>query len=184
MSSKATPKSLPSTLLPKLIAFDLDGTIWSPEMYELWGGGSPFSIVNPTSTVKDCSGRKVNLLGESSNILHWCYENRESVVTAYVSTCDEPEWANECLNLFTTTGNVLLKDVSHSSLIYKENKQHHFRALKKQFDLEFGDMIFFDNQMNNIRDVQKLGVFCVYCPDGMVESIWSKGFADYEKQKK
>ena len=26
--------------LPKLVAFDLDGTIWSPDMYELWGGGA------------------------------------------------------------------------------------------------------------------------------------------------
>ena len=28
--------------LPKALVFDLDGCCWDPEMYELWGGGSPF----------------------------------------------------------------------------------------------------------------------------------------------
>ena len=36
-------------------AFDLDGTIWSPDMYELWGGGSPFSIVDPHKEVHSIS---------------------------------------------------------------------------------------------------------------------------------
>lgn len=27
--------------LPKVVAFDLDATLWMPEMYQLWGG-SPF----------------------------------------------------------------------------------------------------------------------------------------------
>ena len=36
----------------KLIAFDLDGTVWSPEMYELWNcGGSPFKIANKNGDV-------------------------------------------------------------------------------------------------------------------------------------
>ena len=25
---------------PKLVAFDLDGTVWTPDMYMLWGGGA------------------------------------------------------------------------------------------------------------------------------------------------
>lgn len=29
--------------LPKLVAFDLDGTIWTPDMYML-SGGAPFKI--------------------------------------------------------------------------------------------------------------------------------------------
>ena len=26
-----------------MLVFDLDGCCWDPEMYELWGGGSPFT---------------------------------------------------------------------------------------------------------------------------------------------
>ena len=34
--------------LPKLVAFDLDGTNWSPDMYMIWGGGAPFTVSSPT----------------------------------------------------------------------------------------------------------------------------------------
>lgn len=36
-------------------------------------------------------------------------------------------------------------------------------------------MLFFDNEMGNIKSVSKLGVKCVYCPDGMTERIWDEG---------
>lgn len=50
--------------LPKLIAFDLDGTVWSPDMYMLWGGGSPFSVLDSSGQILlDCSNKQVRLLG-------------------------------------------------------------------------------------------------------------------------
>ena len=31
-------------ILPRVLVFDLDGCVWNPEMYELWGrGGAPFT---------------------------------------------------------------------------------------------------------------------------------------------
>ena len=47
---------------PKVVVFDLDGCLWDPEMYELWGGGAPFSD-NGDGTLKDRSGVTVRLLG-------------------------------------------------------------------------------------------------------------------------
>ena len=29
--------------VPRVFVFDLDGCCWDPEMYEIWGGGAPFS---------------------------------------------------------------------------------------------------------------------------------------------
>ena len=29
-----------------MFVFDLDACCWSPEMYELWGGGAPFTQVS------------------------------------------------------------------------------------------------------------------------------------------
>ena len=64
--------------------------------------------------------------------------------------------------------------------IYKSNKQEHFRRLKSEFpDIDFSDMIFFDNEYGNIRDVSKLGVTSVYCPDGMTQEIWMKGLEQF-----
>ena len=48
---------LPFVALPKVVAFDLDATLWYPEMYQLWGGGSPFRK-NPDGTLTDKAGTK------------------------------------------------------------------------------------------------------------------------------
>jgi magnesium-dependent phosphatase 1 len=88
---------------PKLIAFDLDGLVWTPDMYQLWGGGSPFTSVSH-NTLKDSRGSKVRLLGVISELLHELKHNEEwkDTKVAWVSCCDEPSWADECLSLFRT----------------------------------------------------------------------------------
>ena len=136
----------------KLIAFDLDGTIWSPEMYQLWGGGAPFKPAENGQDLIDSKGCNVRLLGISSELLHDIkhHVDLSHIKVAWVSCCDEPEWAHECLELF--------------------------ESLREEFpDIEFHEMLFFDNEMRNIHNVEKLGVKCVYCPDGMTESIWEDG---------
>lgn len=60
-------------------------------------------------------------------------------------------------------------------LIYKANKRDHFEKIRQQTGIEYEDMLFFDNQMNNINDVGKLGVKCLYCPDGLSMKSWKKG---------
>ena len=70
--------------LPKAFVFDLDGCCWDPEMYELWGGGSPFKENKVTGailyqlvkkyhqdgTLSDKRGTKIHLLGDVRDILH------------------------------------------------------------------------------------------------------------------
>ncbi len=101
---------------------------------------------------------------------------------AWVSCCDEPSWADECLGKFETSGGVKLNKVAHSSQIFKDNKQAHFRNLKALFpDIEYSEMLFFDNEPSNITNVKKLGVQCVYCPDGVTAPIWEQGLALFKK---
>jgi magnesium-dependent phosphatase 1 len=174
--------------LPKLIAFDLDGTLWSPDMYQLWGGGSPFQVVDDgTKYLRDRVGAKVRLLGISGRLLHdlkydpmW-----ESTICALASTTDEPDWAQECLEKFRTTpGNEPLAACVDSPHIYKANKQTHFRNMKSHYpEIEFSEMLFFDNEMGNINSVKKLGVHCVYCPDGMTEEVWVNGLEQYRRAR-
>src|SRR5689334_20172133 len=92
--------------LPKLIAFDLDGTLWRPEMYELWGGGAPFKMSSNGKDVIDQRGQQVKLLGITDKVLHDLKTDSrlQDIKVAWVSTCDEPEWAKECLGIFKTSG--------------------------------------------------------------------------------
>ena len=165
--------------VPRLVAFDLDGTVWSPDMYQLWGGGSPFTFVNDAE-LRDRAGQKVWLLGSIQNILHELQtgDKWRDTKVAWVSCTDEPTWAAECLQLFKTTGGENIGSVVHSEQIFKSNKKTHFSRLKKEFpDIEFSDMLFFDNESGNIRDVASLGVKSVYCPSGMTPEVWEKGLS-------
>ncbi|KAG1681187.1 hypothetical protein FOA52_015630 [Chlamydomonas sp. UWO 241] len=53
--------------LPKLLAFDLDATLWTPEMYELHGG-APFRR-DGSGRVYDSAGAQVKLMGATAEVL-------------------------------------------------------------------------------------------------------------------
>jgi magnesium-dependent phosphatase 1 len=169
----------------KLIAFDLDGTIWDPEMYQLWGGGAPFRLAPNKKDLLDSKGTVLRLLGVTAEILHdiKCAPELNGTKIAWVSCTDEPVWANECLGLLVTQpGQVPLDQVADASEIFDGNKQLHFKGLKETFpDIDFNEMLFFDNQQNNIASVSKLGVKCVYCPNGMTLEIWMEGLKRFMK---
>ena len=117
-------------------------------------------------------------LGISGEVLH-NLKNDEyfaGVIVAWVSSCDEPEWARECLEKFRTPHNEALTHCAHVSHIFKDDKRVHFLMIKAAYPhLAYSEMIFFDNQMNNIEAVRQLGVHCVYCPQGITSDIWTSG---------
>lgn len=174
---------------PKLVAFDLDGTVWSPDMYMLWGGGAPFSIKDSKSTLLDSCGTEVRLLGSIGQILEeiHTHEQWKGTVISWVSCTDEPSWAQECLKKFELPSSTSpLKSVVENSAeqIFKSNKQTHFQRLKANYPhLEYSDMLFFDNESGNIRSVSQIGVMSIYCPDGMTREVWEEGLERYQKER-
>lgn len=63
--------------------------------------------------------------------------------------------------------------------IYPGNKTRHFRCIYRDSGIPFEDMLFFDNEMRNCREVRKLGVTSVYTPDGMTDRVWRDGLAQF-----
>lgn len=146
-------------------------------------GGSPFTVVD-NSKLKDASGTTVRLLGIAGDVLMELKTNPKwkDTKVAWVSCTDEPNWANECLQKFKVRDGRSLNQLVDSIQIFKSNKQTHFKNLKKQYpDIEFEEMLFFDNEGGNIRDVGALKVKCVFCPNGVDESAWDAGLKLFEK---
>jgi magnesium-dependent phosphatase 1 len=81
--------------LPAIVAFDLDATLWYPEMYML--SGPPFRLGSRRGrpVVVDAAGEEVGLIGDAWRILAELATDPkwESVQIAYVSRTDEP---SEC----------------------------------------------------------------------------------------
>ena len=54
------------------------------------------------------------------------------------------------------------------------SKVSHLKAVSSQMHVPLESILFYDNEMRNIRDVKPMGVHCWYCPDGLD----TKGFID------
>ena len=171
-------------MLPKVVVFDLDGCCWDPEMYELWGGGSPFKQ-NKDGTLSDRSGTRVHLLGDVKNILYELKTDpkwKDSIV-AVASTCDAPEWARECLRKFPVGDGLTMSDVFSEDVteIYEANgKDKHMREIAKKTRVSLDQMIFFDNQTNNTSCVAAMeGPTVVYTPEGLTRELFEEGLSKF-----
>lgn len=182
-------------LLPRVLVFDLDGTLWAPEMYELWGGGAPFKRDphNPAALI-DCKGTRVELLGCTYDVLRSLTSEtlwlQNKTILAVASACDEPEWAMECMTkLNIGVKGETLGDMMHCKEVYKaSSKKVHFRrileaAKRVHPSVDWSDFLFFDNQNDNVEAVSELGVTSICCRRGLTEDAWAKGLAEWRKNK-
>jgi magnesium-dependent phosphatase 1 len=175
--------------LPALIIFDLDGCLWRPEMYELLyfsgGAGAPFTKspdYEKDGTLLTRKGEPVRLLGQVREIMQELYCNPEKWKNTRVgisSRTDQPEWARELLQKFTinknstTAESFALEEIMQGPIeIRKDSKEQHFQRISSTTGVAMQDILFFDNERGNCREVSKLGVVVGYCPDGVTKQIW------------
>jgi magnesium-dependent phosphatase 1 len=183
--------SLPPKPLPKVIVFDLDGCLWTPEMYEIvyfmGGQGAPFrEDPNHPSNLLTCGNRPVQLLGDVRSVFEEIYRQpwSKSVSIGISSRTDEPSWARELLEKFRITTNddgkpISLIDVLNGPIeIAKDSKVSHFERIRARTGVPYEEMVFFDNEFGNCERVASLGVTVVYCPDGVTSELWESGIFD------
>ena len=175
---------------PKAIVFDLDGCLWRPEMYELvWfskGQGAPFSPhPDEPGSLISVAGEPIRLLGDVREVMRELLEDPkwEECHIGISSRTDEPNWARELLQKFTIDERsdpdderpTVLQDVFENSPIIeiaKDGKVQHFQRIANTLGISFGDMLFFDNESGNCREVARLGVTVAYCPDGIDRRVF------------
>ncbi|MEM6471283.1 MAG: magnesium-dependent phosphatase-1 [Planctomycetota bacterium] len=151
------------TPLPKLVVFDLDFTLWDC-------GGTWCDCLTPpfrisSQRVTDCVGHEVRLYPDVLDILDWC--DQRTIPMAIASRTEQPDWARELLELLELNGRFV------KSEIYPTTKLMHFAALRDGLDVEYEEMLFFDDEPRNIREVGALGVQCILVPNGLNRTILS-----------
>ena len=72
-----------------------------------------------------------------------------------------------------------MADVIGSSpvVIQGGSKVKHLRHIASESGVSLRDMVFFDNERNNIQEVEKVGPTCVYCPRGLTEQVYREGIS-------
>lgn len=159
----------------RLAVFDLDFTIWKPEMYEI-DGPPKRKTKGGTTTVTDRQNTEITIFDGANYALTHINDLRENkkidIEAAVASRTDEPEWAQKCMDwLIVDDGKSLTSCFAFVELGFSDKKEH-FKRLKKKTGIAYSSMVFFDNEMRNIVSVQELGVKCIYTPDGMTREAW------------
>ncbi|KAF1778410.1 Magnesium-dependent phosphatase-1, eukaryotic type [Phytophthora cactorum] len=202
-SSKSHTASRKWDYIPRLVVFDLDFTLWYPEMYELWGapfkktrqrgryglqGGASALFRGSThgtehfgdgSTVPRHDGGGGGFADDGAQVgqdLHAAHGRGYRRLSSKDMKEEESEESeeNDDEEDEEEEKKSLLSIVDYEA-IYPRNKRVHFEQLKKDSGIPYEDMLFFDNEYGNVHDIQKLGVTCAYCPQGLTEGSWIQG---------
>jgi len=162
------------SVVPSLIVFDLDNTLWTPELYQLrkLQRNKQYPVAN----------KDVKLFPVARDILlQQIVDNPTFANTklAVASRTQNVEWANDLLEQFG------IKDRFDYIEIFPGDKKRHFSNLKSQSGIDYKDMLFFDDSRDgrygNCEPVSALGVLCVHCPKGIYEdSIWTNALEQYQ----
>ena len=159
--------------LPRALVFDLDGCVWFPEMYMILGTrGSPFKERPDGNLDTDDGKATVELLGDTRDIMLELatHDKWKGTAMAVASRSNEPNWASECIDKFPLLGgtDLRLKDALRGPReIYQALKSAQLKTIAGKTGVDLNDMVFFDNEPGNCRDVAAAGATVCYVPNGL-----------------
>lgn len=158
--------------LPPLIVFDLDNTLWTPELYQL----------RQIERLKrfPVAGKDVKLFQVADDIIQQIRTGKyPGTKFAVASRTKSVEWAQNLLDQFD------LREIFDYVEIFPGDKKQHFANLKSASGFDYNEMLFFDDnrdgKFGNCEPVSALGVLSVHCPKGLSDyAIWTNALKHYK----
>lgn len=171
----ATPRPHRDPSMPQLVVFDLDFTLWQPELYQL-SSGPPFTQ-SSDGCVLTARGERLDLFPAARGALAELGD--ANVPVAIASRASEREWALEIMRLLRVDERRTVADIVGGApvVIQGGSKTKHLKHIAHETGVPLSEMVFFDNERTNIQDVEKLGPTCVYCPRGLKDGVFCDGLA-------
>lgn len=193
--------------LPKLIVFDLDHCLWTPEMYIL-NEIPTKQVIGPLGShgegvIGVVSGREViRLFPDALLILQEIYlGNYEDIKIAAASSADTPQAVRigkAAMNMLEILPGVTMKEVfarlwpdnfegnlqiGRSPPLSSDKSRTHFPILKEVTKISYSEMIFFDDcgWSDNCAMVEQhcSGVITQKTPNGITIDEWNKALLKY-----
>ena len=165
--------------LPKAVVFDLDETLWDREVD--CSGGPPFSLSKETRKTIFCARKTPIHLYEDVPEIFDAIADHGRVKVGYASRTWEPEWAKAALRQVPCGNNQVVNmwSIASGSGWGDHSKVSHLKTVSSQMKISLDSILFYDNEMRNIRDVKPMGVHCWYCPDGLTEKGFVQSLQEY-----
>lgn len=150
---------------PDLVVFDLDFTLWD-------GGGTWCDCLTPPFSgeaegVYDAHGRHVQLYKDVLLILDTL--DAMHIPMALASRTQRPDWARQLLGRLGIRGRFQFEE------IFPGSKVTHLNKLCNSSGVSLDEILFFDDEIRNLHDLQPLGIQCIFVPDGLNHSLFKQG---------
>ncbi|KAK2437270.1 magnesium-dependent phosphatase [Trifolium repens] len=144
-------------VLPKLVVFDLDYTIW------------PFYC--------ECRSKHdtPSLFPHSRGILAALKD--QGIQTAIASKSPTPHIATTFLDKLNITSMFAAKEIFYTST----HKTEHFQKIYSRTGVSYNSMLFFDDDNNNIQEITKLGVTSILVRNGVNLGIFREGLTRFSQ---
>ena len=167
--------------VPKVVVFDLDATIWHPEVYTLRPPAGSDESWRPRL------GVDVEVFEGAQSVLEEIATTRmrEGMRVAIASRSSRPEYSRCLLEQVVTSDGRSLASLCGAGgvQVYKGDKQTHLRKIAKSYGCAFEDMAFFDDardgKFGNCARVAELGCLSTHTPRGLDGERWSACLAAY-----
>lgn len=171
--------------LPKIIIFDLDNTLWTPELYQIRQRHLPQA------------DKDIRLFPDAVRILEfWCrHQERnhqgsqpqferigaQKIPLAIASRTSKTSWANHLLDTFRISG-VPLRSLFQFVEIQTGSKKQHMSRIRQASGVPYHDMLFVDDDARmNLDEVSQLGILCCHTPRGVTVEHFVKALHRYNE---
>ena len=174
---------------PKVVALDLDATVWEPELYLMTNHTTMKPLRHASGecyAVRDAWNQELSFMADAQRVIQEV-SSWEGTMLAYVSRTTEIEAAHLAISSLhvaycdkTKRGSTMAEVASHLE-IYPGSKISHFKSLKEALGVEFTDILFLDNESWNTKEVAStLGVCSVHTPRGLTMRAFERGLELYD----
>lgn len=166
---------------PKVLVFDLDNTLWTPELYQIRKRTPP--VVN----------EDIRLFPASIEVLEFWKDiqtkNDDShplyrVELAIASRTSKGQWAEQLLDDFTIGKSTPLRSLFRYIEIRTGSKKQHLTDIRTSAGVSYSSMLFFDDDARmNLGETTQLGVLSCHTPRGLTTEHFVKALHKYSELK-
>mmetsp|Transcript_4572 Transcript_4572/g.9138 ORF Transcript_4572/g.9138 Transcript_4572/m.9138 type:complete len:328 (-) Transcript_4572:115-1098(-) len=175
---------------PKLLVFDLEGTLWEPdvETVERNGGGAPYTLEPRSGDILDRNGLRIGLIGDTRDALYDLFEDDghwAGVKLAAISNDDHSfETTKNFLKMFRIDDGLRLFQVFDHIVLKRGTVKNHLEIIRTRTGIEYQDMLYYDNQRYNVAEAQDLGCCALYVKEGFAEGTFTKSLDSFTQFKR